>query len=278
VSIIINIIGVILCLTCINLLDVTNRPAEEVMRLRVELILVISMTLWIVISFITLLAFPTSLSNEGLIIIGSFADTSSFIYYCAPLSFAVEVIMTKNSKRFYVPTILLNLLTTILWFLYGLVGVNEITVWLPNIIGSSVCLLQIVLALMYPAFEVKDQDDKEMDSGIQVAGKYGENNSENSEKSEKSQRDKYIRARENPLNLSNRQRNATLTSSSGKKGQTMFSIPEALSNPDLQGINRRLYISLCICLLSLPMPYWMGLSAFFVLDRFCNTFRCNLFK
>jgi hypothetical protein len=139
------ITGVILCLTCINLLDVTNRPAEEVMRLRVELILVVSMTLWIVISFITLLAFPTSLSNEGLIIIGSFADTSSFIYYCAPLSFAVEVIMTKNSKRFYIPTILLNLLTTILWFLYGLVGVNEITVWLPNIIGtfigSHLCML-----------------------------------------------------------------------------------------------------------------------------------------
>jgi hypothetical protein len=115
---------------------------------RVELILVVSMTLWIVISFITLLAFPTSLSNEGLIIIGSFADTSSFIYYCAPLSFAVEVIMTKNSKRFYIPTILLNLLTTILWFLYGLVGVNEITVWLPNIIGN-ICFLYLCHIYMY---------------------------------------------------------------------------------------------------------------------------------
>jgi hypothetical protein len=106
-------------------------------------------------------------------------------------------------------------------------------------IGSSVCLLQIVLALIYPAFQEKPLNEKEME--LEIVERYGENISE---KSNKDDSDTYVSARDSPVHLTNRQRNATLLGLSARKN-TMFMvpIPENLSDPDLQELEENTQMS-----------------------------------
>jgi uncharacterized protein with PQ loop repeat len=82
-------------------------------------------------------------------LVGTLAVIFSIAYYAAPLSTMARVIRKKDASSLYLPLVLVNLLNAVLWFVYGLAGINDIYVWLPNVIGIVLALLQVGLVIRY---------------------------------------------------------------------------------------------------------------------------------
>jgi uncharacterized protein with PQ loop repeat len=81
--------------------------------------------------------------------IGLTACVFSIIYYTAPLTTAMTVISTKNAESLYAPMIIVNFINALLWSLYGLVGINQPAVWVPNMIGLFLAVFQLGLVFKY---------------------------------------------------------------------------------------------------------------------------------
>jgi solute carrier family 50 protein (sugar transporter) len=143
--------GVILCMTAIHILERRPEQKEKKIRVRLETIMLTSMMFWMTIVFITSLVMGPDLSATATLIVGVASDVSSLVYYASPLSGIAEVIRLKDSASLYIPSIVISSLNCILWFFYGLLGVNSILIWLPNVIGLVICVVELVICFIYPA-------------------------------------------------------------------------------------------------------------------------------
>lgn len=158
------ILGLCLCLTAVHILEHTNQSVnrrEKVLRLKVEGILVCSAIFWLTLIFITCLVLRDPKYHDfNITLVGAFSDICSLIFYAAPLALVVEIIKSKNSVTLYAPAIFANLISCILWFFYGLIGVKELIVWIPNGIGAAVCTFELFICWYYPPIFAKDSDGK----------------------------------------------------------------------------------------------------------------------
>mmetsp|Transcript_17983 Transcript_17983/g.30752 ORF Transcript_17983/g.30752 Transcript_17983/m.30752 type:complete len:282 (-) Transcript_17983:135-980(-) len=77
-------------------------------------------------------------------------------YYIIPLSTLYKVIKTKNASSIYVPLSISTIVNGAMWALYGLFGVQDVTLWLPNSIGAVLGVLQVFLRLIYGSHPPKD--------------------------------------------------------------------------------------------------------------------------
>ena len=148
------ILGFGLCLTALHILEHTDNgenPRDQLLRLKVEGILMISSSFWLTIVFITCLVLrdPKYLTFN-IALVGSFSDICSLVFYAAPLLNISEIIRKKDSSSLYAPAIFINLISCILWFFYGLEGVHEMIVWIPNGIGAIICIFEIYICHHYP--------------------------------------------------------------------------------------------------------------------------------
>ncbi|CAE7200404.1 SWEET3 [Symbiodinium sp. CCMP2456] len=81
--------------------------------------------------------------------VGSLGILVSIIMYAAPLSVLREVLQTKSSKTLPGPQIFMGFLNSLCWFAVGLRR-QKIPVWVPNVIGMLLSLLQLALILKFP--------------------------------------------------------------------------------------------------------------------------------
>ena len=51
--------------------------------------------------------------------------------------------------------IFVNLVSCILWFFYGLYGISQQIVWIPNAIGVVVCIFELYICWYYPPLPIK---------------------------------------------------------------------------------------------------------------------------
>lgn len=162
------ILGLGLCLTAVHILEHTDRetnPRDKILRIRVETILMCSSSFWLAIVFIVGIVLRASkYSSLNILIVGSFSDICSLVFYAAPLTNITEIIKKKDSSTLYAPAIAVNFISCTLWFFYGLLGVNQLIVWIPNAVGGALCIFELVICCIYPpktdtAFDELIKDD-----------------------------------------------------------------------------------------------------------------------
>ena len=153
------ILGFGLCLTALHILEHTDNgtnPLDNIIRLKVEGILMVSAMFWLSIIFITCLVLKDPKYRMlNITIVGSFCCICSLVFYAAPLSNVKEIIRKKDSASLYAPAIFINLISCILWFFYGLYGIFQKIVWVPNCIGIAVCIFELYICWYYPPQPIK---------------------------------------------------------------------------------------------------------------------------
>ncbi|KAF3644094.1 Bidirectional sugar transporter SWEET14 [Capsicum annuum] len=88
-------------------------------------------------------------------VVGSICLVFSLCVFVAPLCIVRQVIKTKSVE--YIPFLLSIFLTlsAVMWFIYGLL-LKDFNIGIPNVLGFTVGLLQMVLYVMYNKKEEKD--------------------------------------------------------------------------------------------------------------------------
>ena len=59
-------------------------------------------------------------------------------------------LLRARSESLYLPMIFMNLVTAMMWVVYGLVGRPDPMVWAPNFIGVLLAVAQVGSALSWP--------------------------------------------------------------------------------------------------------------------------------
>ncbi|KAG2491922.1 hypothetical protein HYH03_009657 [Edaphochlamys debaryana] len=81
---------------------------------------------------------------------GTSAVVILMLYYFVPLSTMVTIVRTRNAASIYPPLAVTAILNGTMWSIYGF-EVGDINLWLPNLFGSVIGLLQLALRLGYGA-------------------------------------------------------------------------------------------------------------------------------
>ena len=157
------ILGFGLCLTALHILEHTDNganPIDNIIRLKVEGILMTSSMFWLSIVFITCLVLGDPKYRQlNITIVGSFGNICSLVFYLAPLTNIREIIRKKDSSSLYAPAIVINLLSSILWFFYGLYGISQEIVWIPSAVGVVVCIFELYICWHYPLLPKQEFDE-----------------------------------------------------------------------------------------------------------------------
>lgn len=82
-------------------------------------------------------------------VVGILANINVIFFYGAPLQTMRTVIEDKTSESILIPTMIMNIVNTFFWILYGL-AINDPVIYVPNIIGFVLGLIQALLCILYP--------------------------------------------------------------------------------------------------------------------------------
>jgi Sugar efflux transporter for intercellular exchange len=123
------LMSLFLCSTAIHLLEREGHTEEEnTVRVRVEYTLFGSTCLIILLGFICGFMIPPSDFDLVKRVVGTCCLAGSLCFQAAPLLNAAEIVATKDSSSLYVPALLVNGLSSLLWFVYGLYSMGEVRV------------------------------------------------------------------------------------------------------------------------------------------------------
>ena len=143
-----NFPGVILCFAyCFTALSLLSKnPTAKNERNRG----ILEKTLLGTISFYTLLALVVGIILDNDIsaitnILGSIALVANILYYGAPLSGLVAVVRNKDSSSLLLPMLLANLSCSTMWFFYGWIGLDDLYIYVPNVLGMLFATIGIVI-------------------------------------------------------------------------------------------------------------------------------------
>lgn len=93
-------------------------------------------------------------------VIGICCDFFTILYYGAPLNTMAKVIRERDSSSLFPPLIVVNMVASSMWTVYG-AAINNINVFLPNVIGASLAALQLILIVVfYKTKAVKSDGDE----------------------------------------------------------------------------------------------------------------------
>ena len=69
--------------------------------------------------------------------------------FASPLSVALKVIQMKSARAIPLPFALASTLNCFLWSVTGLFDMKDYAIYLPNLLGLTFSLIQVVLKLIY---------------------------------------------------------------------------------------------------------------------------------
>ncbi|PNW81052.1 hypothetical protein CHLRE_07g340700v5 [Chlamydomonas reinhardtii] len=81
---------------------------------------------------------------------GTSAVVILMLYYFVPLSTMVQIVKTRNAASIYPPLAITAIANGLMWSIYGF-AIMDINLWLPNLFGSIVGVIQLLLRLVYGA-------------------------------------------------------------------------------------------------------------------------------
>lgn len=149
-----NLPGMVLstyyCLTCIVLLG-RKRSSYEQSELYVYFF-VFTVFFWGLMMMLEAIVYGRSDYDrlQANLFIGYVACVGGTSYYVAPLSKMAEIVKNRDSSSLYAPTILINLTNATMWFIYGVIAVNDPVVWFPNFVGGVLSIIQLALVAVFP--------------------------------------------------------------------------------------------------------------------------------
>jgi solute carrier family 50 (sugar transporter) len=177
--------GLWYCLNTMAILYYQTKPGEDFCKpyQYMEGMLLFSCAFWSIISVIAVAVFksnPDGMNN----VIGISCMVFTISYYGAPLSTMVQVIKTQDSSSLFAPLILANMSGSTLWTVYGF-AIDNLNVYLPNVLGASLSALQLILILIFykkssingasgdsstlSAFDKKIKDDSDLIAATEAA-------------------------------------------------------------------------------------------------------------
>lgn len=109
------------------------------------------------------------------------ANVFTLVFYIAPIKTIVQVIHDRNSSILYPPMVLTTLMNSGLWFVYGIAALDDFFVYVPNGIGATLSLIQLILIPLYTMrgqahgeFRQMDSPIEEEAAGVEEGGAAGE--------------------------------------------------------------------------------------------------------
>lgn len=130
---------------------------------QIEIILIGGVCLWIFVAFIAGSILPAVLDDPTatqLNLVGNICMVTSILFYVSPLSVLLDIVRKRDASSLHLPMILLNLLATTLWSTYGLFSMNDVNVYVPNMLAMALSISQLCIKGYYPSNFGKKQDDK----------------------------------------------------------------------------------------------------------------------
>ena len=88
-------------------------------------------------------------TDTALDIVGNACITQTVIYFGAPLSQVLQVILLKDSSSIYPPMVITNAAACVMWAVYGLQATDDVTIWGPNVAGIILQIVNMFLCLWY---------------------------------------------------------------------------------------------------------------------------------
>lgn len=150
-----NFLGVILlfgyCLTAISLLS-KNYSADNASAVtHLERTLMTMITAYVIIALVVGIVLSGG-DNDSVIenIVGIVALIVSIFYYAAPCSTLLKSIKTKDASSMLLPLICANLANATLWFFYGLIGLADPYIYIPNVLGIVFATASLIVKLTFP--------------------------------------------------------------------------------------------------------------------------------
>jgi solute carrier family 50 protein (sugar transporter) len=143
----------IVCLTVIAKRD-ANADFSN-LYVGVETCLLCGILFWSIMGWIIAVGFSSYPDpfGEATKMVGMICAFSSVAYYASPLTSLYEVVVKKDSSSLYLPLLVINLINSGLWFIYGLVGTGDPNLYIPNICSMTLASIQLFMRLTVPVKE-----------------------------------------------------------------------------------------------------------------------------
>jgi len=97
------------------------------------------------------------------LVVGIIVNINLVVFFGAPLSTIFTVLRTRNSSSIHLWTMILNILNTTFWLLYGL-SIMDLYICIPNGIGLLLGLAQGALCFAFPRVIMDEEDFSMADS------------------------------------------------------------------------------------------------------------------
>ena len=161
IGIVLNFLG---CTTAMSLLAIQGRLAEVY---RMERLIIVGISWYILVAVLFVLGAISDV-DALLTVMGASTTVTTVLYYCAPLSTLRLVITLRDASSLYLPMLMMNLISSFLWFSYGLFGVSNVWVYVPNCMGLVVTIAQLAVKFIYSKpFERYNTQSKQ---GVELLG------------------------------------------------------------------------------------------------------------
>lgn len=82
-------------------------------------------------------------------VIGNIAVLFCVAMFGSPLAALQTVLQTKSAKSIPLPFTMATVLNCFLWSVYGLLGMKDVNIYLPNLLGLAFGLAQVALKLVF---------------------------------------------------------------------------------------------------------------------------------
>jgi len=90
-------------------------------------------------------------------VVGIIVNFNLVFFYASPLQSIFQVIRTQSSDSIHVGTVIMNILNTSFWTIYG-IAQGDLIIIIPNALGLLLGVAQGVVCLVYPRKEESDDE------------------------------------------------------------------------------------------------------------------------
>lgn len=117
-----------------------------------DTLVICTVTFWVVL--VAIITFIPMTREDRIFFVGLVVNINLVLFYVGPLSKAYVVVATSDSSSINRPTMIVNIVSSIIWTAYG-VGRNDLFMSVPNGIGALLGFFQLTLCAFFPRLDAK---------------------------------------------------------------------------------------------------------------------------
>lgn len=148
------ILGIFFCISALEMLSKSNPTCEEIKaKFVIEYCLIVGTAFWALVSMLCFIVMGSSIEERERAkqYIGYLGCVVTVAFFFSPLSTLREIMKTNDASSLYLPSIIAILINCLNWTFYGTVSLNDPAIWIPNLIGAILAIIQLGFKLTYPS-------------------------------------------------------------------------------------------------------------------------------